>query len=347
MHPKEAEVRAWLDERGVKYLHRSTEVFPLELIDEKASRANQARPMPVIDEAVETFATALRNGAVFPPIVVYFPAGGTKPLSQLVKEKSKAVIVDGNNREAAHKKVGRSEIWTIILDPSTSSEMIQRLTVSANAMHGNPVAQDWRVRQAIHLHKGCGWPMEIACAEAVVSKNLVTIAMSVQKATERAKELGVKAATVLGGKKKGFADLPTGTRYQLAQIKDDVPFIALCQMVLATAMTGEELRVLMKELKALTSEAERIDLIKKTAEDRAMEAAARATLGRGIHKISSPKHTLASGLGKIMAVEPAEVKAAILTLQEKAELMERLRRAADRILEHQIAVEGALLDGVA
>lgn len=300
----------------------------MELIDEKNSRANQARPTAVVDEAVERYTLAAKEGTTFPPAVVYFPLGGTKTISELVHQKSKCVIIDGNNRQAAFKKANRPTIPVIILAADTASEMIQLLTVEANAWHGQPVTQDWRVRQAIHLNS-IGWNMDEACSAAMVSKQLVQKRQSAIIADVRAKAMGIKK----------FSDLPMSTKVALSGIKDDVPFSALSRTVIATRMIHQDLVPILKEFRTFTSENERLKFIWKVQEDRKVEIKANEALGKSSRKIGSPKINLVSSIGKILAVDPVALAQGTLTQTEKTELLQRLSTLADHILEIQVQVE--------
>src|SRR5438552_4049378 len=136
------EVENWLKDRGVKYM-KCMEI-PLKDFDEKKSRANQARPQALIDEAVERYTLAMKQNAKFPPLVAF------------QSSYMKFVIIDGNNRFAAAKKASRPTFPTYVIDNETPSELIQLLTVEANAKHGEVPPTDWRVKQAIHL-VSIGW----------------------------------------------------------------------------------------------------------------------------------------------------------------------------------------------
>lgn len=328
----ETEVRAWLKSRGVNALQNVYD-FPIDQIDEKASRANQARPTALVDEAVERYVVALKNGAEFPPVVGYFAAGGTKKLGDLFTSKAKVTLIDGNNREASFKKVGRHTIPLILIATDTPSELITLLTVEANARHGQAVEVDWRVRQAIHLHEGMGHDLEVACSAALVSVGVVRKRMTVTKSEVRAKALGLA----------GYSKLSISTKYKLAQIKDDAPFVAASKVVMSTGMVLEELAPFMRELHGLSSEADRMAFIAKTAEEQKILTAAKRANGRAA-RISSPKNNLATAIGKIMSVDTDELVQSLLRTVERDELARRLDRTADKLVEIQVAVLGALKD---
>jgi hypothetical protein len=328
----EAEVRAWLKERGVNVLPQVYD-FPIDQIDERASRHNQARPTALVDEAVDRYVVALKNGAEFPPGVAYFPAGGTKKLGELLASGAKATLIDGNHREAAHKKAGKHTFPLLIIAPDTPSELITLLTVEANSRHGQAVDLDWRVRQAIHLYEGLGWPIETAAQAAVVSVGVVRQRMTVNRSEQRAKGLGIA----------NYSKLSNGHKHKLSQIKDDAPFKAASKLVIQTGMPQADLAPVIAHLKGLFSEAERLTYIEKVADEQKIIAASRVSDSKA-SRVRSPKNILASGIGSLLSVEPDELAASILMVKEREEIKLRLEKVVDRILELQVAVLGALSD---
>ncbi len=312
--PKAAmvEVEAWLQGHGVQYAPPGP--IPMAMIDEKRSRANQARRDAIVTDSVDRFAAALRTGAGFPPIVVY-PSGG------------KLVIIDGNNRQAAHRKAGADTIAGIVVAEDTPSELIQLLTVQANAHHGVTPELGWRIQQAFHLCS-LGYNVDQAADAAGISVTQLRTARAVQEADQRARALRIN----------GFTDLAQHARQSLGVLKDEAVFFQAARLAVDTGMTIEEIRELVRAVKALPSEGARIEHIGAVAKERGIERATRKAIGRAVNRISSPKQSLATGIGKLLAVDPAALVRQIVTSHDRDLVVTRLRALENKLAQLKLAV---------
>lgn len=306
------EVEAWLQRNGVQYAPPS--YIPMSLIDEKRSRANQARRDAIVADSVDRFAAALKSGAKFPPIVV-FPVGG------------KLSIVDGNNRQAAHRKAGLDEILGIVIAEDTPSELIQLLTVEANAHHGVTPDLSWRVQQAFHLCS-LGFSDQAAADASAITMVQLRTARTVQEADQRAKAMRIA----------GFTELPTTTRGALAVLRDEPVFYQAARTAVDTGMTIDEVRDLIRQVKALPSEGAKIEYIGSIAKARGLERAARKVLGKAAHRVSSPKGSLVAGIGKILATDSAALVRQIVTTHDRDEINKRLSALDKKLVELRIAM---------
>lgn len=309
-----ATVERWLQKFGVKYSHLLD--LPLSQIDEKRSRQNQAREVAVIDDSVSRYATALRAGDKFPPVVGYL-AGG------------KVVLVDGNNRDAAHRKVhgAGGTIKAYVLDPETPSETIHLMTVDANSHHGVTPSLQWRLTQANFL-AGIGHSLDAACAAAAVTKSQVQDFRRAINAEQRARSLKIH----------DFMPLPNSAKMKLGALPADPVFIQASRVAIDTHMKVEEVSHFVRDIKAKPDETAMIAYIGTVAEKRKMEAAAIAALGKPV-QIKSPKQGLITGLGKIMHAEPADIARSVVTDNERAELIKRCNEAGERLMEIMIALD--------
>lgn len=309
-----ASVEQWLQKFGVKYSHLLN--LPLSQIDEKRSRQNQAREVAVIEDSVNRYATALRNGDQFPPVVGYL-AGG------------RVVLIDGNNRDAAHRKVhgAAGTIKAYVLDPETPSETIHLMTVDANSHHGVTPSLQWRLTQANFL-VGIGHSMDSACAAAAVTKAQLQDFRRAINAEQRAKSLKVH----------DFASLPTSSKMKLGALASDPVFIQASRVAIDTSMKSDEVAHFVREIKAKTDESGMIGYIGTVAEKRKMEAAAIAALGKPV-QIKSPKQGLITGIGKIMHAQPGDIARSVVTDNERAELVKRCNEAGERLMEIMIALD--------
>jgi ParB-like chromosome segregation protein Spo0J len=303
-------VEAWLQRRGIKYA--SAVEIPISMIDEKRSLQNQARREPLVTESVDRFANAFRAGRSFPPIVVY-PLG------------NRLVIIDGNNRFAAAKRAHRETVFGIIIDASTDSDMIQLLTVEANASHGVTPPLEWRTRQAFHLCS-LGHSDEVAAEAAGTSLIQLRNARSAAEAEQRAAILKIY----------GFKDLPMTAKQYLNGLKQEPVFHAVAVLAAREKLTIESVRDICRKVKSGKSEAEQLAILAEQSELLVAETAAKKALSR---RLSSPKMALASGIGLIVKCDAAALVNQILTTQDRDVVNQRLREVEDKILEIQVAME--------
>ncbi len=307
----------WLQKRGVKYAPPT--LIPMDLIDERRSRNNQARRDPIVTDSVERFAAAMKSGeAAFPPIVVY-PVSG------------RLTIVDGNNRQAAARRAGKDEILGIVIDEKTSSELIQLLTVEANAHHGVTPELSWRINQAFHLCD-LGFSDTAAAEAAAISLTQLKGARAVREADARAKALKVM----------GFSNLVPTARGALNVIKDEPVFEAACQAAIDSNMTIDEVRNMIRDTKNLPSEQARLDHIAEIVKEREQEASIRNPGARGRGKgghLASARQGLAAGIGKILAVDTLQLSRTIITPHDRDDVVKRLTQLQRKLVEIEIAMK--------
>lgn len=307
------EVEAWLQRHGVAYAPPTQ--IPMSLIDERRSRANQARRDAIVNDSVDRFANAMRAGSAFPPIVAYTSGG-------------RLVIIDGNNRQAAAKKAGKETVLGIIVAAETPSELIQRLTVEANAHHGVTPELSWRLLQAFHLCS-LGFTDAQAAESAAVTVNDIRKARQIQEAEQRARAMKIN----------GFSDLPASAKQALGVLKDEAVFYQGAKVAIDTGMTIDEIRDLIRTVKTMPSEGARIEHIGAVAKERGIEAATKKVLGKAINRVSSPKQALVTGIGKVLAVDSAALVRQIVTTHDRDEVNRRIKLLEEKVLELQVAMD--------
>lgn len=307
------EVEAWLQRHGVEYAPPTQ--IPMSLIDEKRSRSNQARRDAIVPDSVERYAASLRAGAVFPPVVV-FPSGG------------KLVIIDGNNRQAAHRKVNRGSISGIVIAEDTPSELIQLLTVEANASHGLTPDVSWRLQQAFHL-VSIGFTDPQAAEACAITVPQLKTARFAYEADQRARALKVS----------GFSSLPATSKQAIGTLKDEAVFFQAAKVAVSTAMSGDEVREMIRQVKTQTSEAARIAVIGEIANERGIQAATKKVMGKSAARVSSPKHDLVSSIGKLVRVDEAALVRQIVTQKDRDLILVRIKKLGEKLQALQVAVE--------
>jgi hypothetical protein len=306
------QVEAWLRSHGVS--HSALIDIDLDMIDVKRSRTNQARPTPLVPESVDRFTVALKNGAIFPPIVVY-PTG------------SKVVIIDGINREASTRKAGHTKIKAFIISAETPSETIQLMTVDANSHHGVAPDYRWRIKQAIHL-LSIGFDVNRVATAAAVTASQIREQQRLVKNDARARALKITK----------WQDMPETSRLRLGALPSDPVFVYAARVAIDTGMMVEDVSAFVKEIRALPSEGTQIDKIKEIADSRNLEAKQRAALGDR-QSIKSPKNNLVAGIGKIMHADPEGIANQVITDVEQQELVRRIEAATEHLMAIQIAIE--------
>lgn len=307
-------VEAWLDARGVKYAPAAW--LPMSQIKRKESRANQARPDPIIPEVVDRYVVGVRNGDPFPPIVVYKSGNGY-------------VIVDGNHRDESHVKAGEDKIAAYVLDPTTPSEVIEFLTVGANGKHGQPTDTGWRIRQALQLI-ATGQDPDLVYADLGVSKSQIEAARRAAKADERARRVGVY----------GWDDVSPTSRGVLAAITSDPVFSAAADVAIETAMGSDDLKNFVRQLKAANSEADALRIVGEVGDRRRTR---KGNLRQGQrNRLANPRMRVSSALGAIVALNPSELPRLFHTEDERKEIANRCAAAALVLMEMEEVLRDVL-----
>ena len=200
-HPSALE--AWITSFGATFRHRTVAV---DLIDTKKSRHNQARFVPIDDEYADVLSLAVKNGAVFPPLVCYALRSGL-------------VLVDGNHRHEALLRCGihRCDVIEVDAEPET----LRLMTESANETNGVRNKDDER-----RLHIVQGSRRGIAHGELArrfnVSTHLVSKFVRVATAMDRMVRLGVE---------KEARKLTESRLIQIGVIRSDDALVRLVRFV--------------------------------------------------------------------------------------------------------------------
>jgi hypothetical protein len=309
------QVEAWLQRRGVRYAPATG--IPMNMIDEKRSRQNQARRDPLVVESIDRFQAAMKVGRLFPPIVVY-PLG------------NRLVIVDGNNRHEAAKRQKREHIYGIVIDEATDSDLITLLTVEANASHGVTPPLDWRIRQAFHL-VSIGHGDEVSAEAAGVSLTQLRLARAAKEAEDRAKILRIH----------GFVDVSSTAKQYLNGIKLEAVFYAAAKLACEAHLTIEQVRLMCAAIKRGRSEPDQLAIV---AEQHRLLVAENAAKKATNKKVTSPKNTLVAGIGMVASIDPKSLVSQIRTVHDRDVIKARLEAMVNKILEIQVEMDEQLKD---
>jgi len=217
----EAKLREW----GLPY-SIDTE-FPLDRLEfrEKTQAREQGHIAP--SARVEEYAQQMRNGAVFPPIIIRRPN----------------VLVDGNTRRAAAKRVHRKTFPAIIVDTKTD-DVAKILAASLNQMGGERLTPG-EAHEAAELMFAQRYPDSAIARELGRDMSQVRRWRNQRAVLERAEALGI------GDK---LATVPRTAVEPLAAVHLDRPFAALLDLFAAVRPKTAEVKEYIGEVQAQPSE---------------------------------------------------------------------------------------------
>jgi hypothetical protein len=213
-------IQSWLKAEGVAYELR--DLLDRD-IDVARSTANQARiETPVNPELIERYANAAEKGAKFPPLVAY--------------QKGRSfVLIDGNNRFAAFRKVYKPGFTVAVYIVTASPEVLARLTYTANViLNGAEASMIDRTNHAVRLLRAGMTQAEVSVATGL-PKGTVQTAIASADALERASRLAVT---------RNVAGLPPSSRSVIAYLPSDVGFVATARAASDLNLTSDEVRQL-------------------------------------------------------------------------------------------------------
>lgn len=186
----------------------------------------------------------------------------------------------------------------------------------------------WRLQQAFHLCS-LGFSDKAAADAAAVSLSQLQGARRLREADQRAAKLKVGR----------FGEIPAYGRQALAVLKDDPVFYLAAKTAIDTGMIIEEIREMIRGVKAQSSESARMEFINGIARERGLEQAARKVMNKSLNRVSSPKQALVTGIGKLLKVDEVALVRAVSTRHDRDLLNQRLQAAVDKILAVQVALE--------
>ncbi len=307
------QVYAWLDGHGVA--HSKARRVPVGAINEQASRRNQARAESLDKDVVDRYATAVRAGETFPPVVGFLKGG-------------KFQLIDGNHRDSAHRKAGADEIWLIEVDGETPSELIYLLTAEANTRHGAPTTTEWRAHQAVHL-AALGFSQDTIAESLGVSKSVINGAIKADEAARRAVGLGLRR----------FSELRSSQQTRLSTITNDHVFKAVYDLAIATDWSaGADFNKFVSDVNRAKSEAEALRLVATRREEREEEIRAREAVGKPKKSLPSYRTRVVTAIGAVQSLDPEMVSSVFMTDSERTEMADRFAAASLKLMELEEAV---------
>lgn len=295
-------VEEWLNSFGVKYTGPTR--IALTDISVKESRGQQSRRTAIVEDTVQGVLQSLNDSRYVDPVVVFIDGG-------------KATLIDGNNRDEAHRRYGAESIEAYVVDTDTPSLTIKRMLVAANAHHPQRPDLVWRTQQAADL-LAIGADRRIAIRDANITMQQLSDYEKLVEADERAGELKIKDWTTL----------PDTSRRALNRIKMDAAFHAAARCAIDTGMTSLEVTDFQVQVRKHKSEGAMLALIEQ-ARDKRIEAERGRRAGSKLKK--DPKHNLSEGVGKIVNVDPVQLAQSCATDVDRRHVLNRINEALDHL----------------
>ncbi len=153
---------------------------------------------------VEEYTQQMRNGAIFPPILIRKPS----------------TLIDGNTRLAAAKRVGRKTFPAIIVDVETP-ELAKILAAAFNQMGGERLTPG-EAHEAALLMMQQGYPDQAVARELGRDLSQVRRWRNQRDVAQRAEKLGLAEQVQL---------IPRSTLGVLAGVTHDEPFAELTRLL--------------------------------------------------------------------------------------------------------------------
>jgi ParB-like chromosome segregation protein Spo0J len=172
--------------RNIAQLPFVVETISLSVIDWAESANNCARLTdPLNKEKIDDYANCMRNGDVFPRIVV-----------ERQKKKSGYVILGGNQRSAALKSLDASaSIECYVVDPLTTGER-ELVIRSLNSRHGWGSTKEERIEHAVFLVRKYGMRVDDVARAMVVGVTSINNRIRSENERVRLAKAGIDAASM-------------------------------------------------------------------------------------------------------------------------------------------------------
>lgn len=299
---EQLKVKNWLDKHGIK----EYELVNLSLtdVDREESLKNQSRvSTPVIGEAVERYATAMKKGDIFPPVVVF-----SKPPRS---KKPHNVLIDGNQRYHGAEAAGRNSIEAFRLN-GISERDITILTFAANVEHGMPSSEKDRMVHAEYLVQTAGLQSAEAARMLGLAENKVQKMMHIRELERRLIDLGVRQPITPRSKER------------LAAIRNDVVLIDVVDFMNEYQVDDYELSAVVTKVNKKRNEADQLEVVN---EERAIRGPSKKTA------TPEPKaaRSLNGVLGRLLSFDPERLENSRMSDEYKDILLERISSAVEHL----------------
>ncbi len=282
-----------------------------EEIDWTKGLRNQARLIdPLDNDLVTEYATAMKEGAEFPPVVIYRPT-----------PRSKYIPIDGNQRGAAKAKAGVKFTDAYVID-CNDPLVIDRMTWSFNQkVNGKRLSAEECMEHAISYVRKYGYKATDAAKEWSVNK--VTLAKNL-----RAREI----RDSLGRQNVRNVDRLNSNRLTalapLQELGEDV-LAKAAEAAISTGINEKGVEDLVRKVKACRTSEDKMAAVEQFTRDERVQARAAETKGGTLNPKPRPSEKLASLMKQaVRLLEDFPDKKAILPT-DKADFKKSRELAGD------------------
>lgn len=262
----------------------------LAAFDEEASLKNQARMGHPIDEKTVTrYVTAMENGDEFPPLIAWEPRDGAK-----------LIIVDGNHRFQARKRVGldTAPVYIIV---GARSQAVTILSFIVNKDHGLATTEEDRLHQALYM-------IDNGVSVADAARRLTLNPTKLGNAAKLARA-DTRAALVQGMNIRRWERLSVSARTRLNAIALDEVFAAMAKLTLDAGLPMEDVNRAVTELGGRRNFKDQMRYVEDLRASLAEQIQTGGSLdapGVG-RQFRSPRTLFLAGLGQVRANPPAAI----------------------------------------
>jgi len=300
---EQLKVKNFLDKFGIKDYELVT--LKLSDIDREESLKNQARVSdPLIPEAVERYATAMRKGDAFPPIITF-----KKPPRQKAPHN---IIIDGNQRTAAADLVKANTIDAFVVS-GLSDRDITVLTFASNIEHGVASTEKDRMVHAQYLVESTGYSAAESARMLGLSEKKVQQMMQIRNLDRRLVNLNIAP----GGLTPRIKD-------RLSALRSDVILIDAVDFIREYQVDDYEFSPIVTKINKKRSEQDQLEVL---VEERAIRGRAK--------KASTPEPVIArslnTALGRLLNLDPEKFENSKMSDEYKDNLLQRLTDAAEHL----------------
>jgi ParB-like chromosome segregation protein Spo0J len=219
------------------------EIMPaFPLTDIRRDESSQVRQLAHIAPAlrVEEYAQQMRNGAMFPPILLMAPD----------------LLIDGNTRLKAALRIGRQTFPVIVVDTKTR-DMALILAASLNQMGGERLTPEEAHEAALRMMRS-NYP------DAAIARELGRDIVQVRRwRTQRDVELRAESL--------GLADqvklIPRGTLGALAGVAHEEPFVETARLLAEVRPVEKQAREIIAEVQQAPSDQAALEVVARYRDD--------------------------------------------------------------------------------
>lgn len=295
-----AQTESRLDARHVSYAFEPN--LPLaELRDVEGNQVRRSEHRAP-KEMVERYAEQMKNGAIFPAIVV----------------NDRRELVDGNTRWAAAKRIKRDTIPAYVCADLTALRA-RALSVELNQSHGLSMTED-----EIRLF------VESAIQEGQVPDTQAYARMTGTKPRTLARWVAAHdfrtRATCDGISEDGVASLSESVQVALQHAKLESVFVDATRLAIDAKVAAAQVKTLVREANAAASEAEALSVIAAAREARAEEISVIAAGFKVARRKSTGSAPHMAGLLKFKPEDLVDVAP-----EKQAEAIVRMRELHTRL----------------